>query len=130
MHIASFLSYQTPWPQEQFPANNTVIRFLGFSPLALSPQCGNSTDNREIVYNRDVNWDSYLNPLAILLCYYTLVITSRLILNNQVRMHLFSQIHIVLRTTNILYTHHINFNWVFFSLTLHHKLITKQFAHV
>lgn len=106
VHIASFLSYQTPWPQEQFPANNTVIRFLGFSPLALSPQCGNTTDNREIEYNRDVNWDSYLNPLAILLCYYTLVITSRLILNNQVRVHLYSQINMVLRTYNILNTSH------------------------
>lgn len=85
VHIATFLSYQTPWPQEYFPANNTIIRFLGFSPLVIS-QCDglNSSDIRIIEYNTTVDVDSYLNPLAILLCYYTLAITSSLILNNKV----------------------------------------------
>lgn len=105
IHITTFLSYQTPWPQEMFPANNTIIRFIGFSPLVLS-DCDPlqpDSDIRIIKYNTDIQVDAYLNPFAILLCYYTLVITSRVILNNQVCLFRFIYCAILI-STNILYS--------------------------
>lgn len=61
-----------------------LYRFLGFDPLVQSFCSADASLNVLIDYNRDVNFDSYLNPLAIIVCYYTLAITSGLILSSTV----------------------------------------------
>lgn len=65
-----------------------AYRFLGFSPLLISTcNATNSTpgDIRIIYYNETLDLDAFLNPIALLLCYYTLVIASSLILDTKVK---------------------------------------------
>ncbi|XP_055299160.1 piezo-type mechanosensitive ion channel component isoform X9 [Sitodiplosis mosellana] len=81
LHISALLVYQTPWPQEYLDVNNTVIRLLGFSPLIVSSCNSTSGDIRVIYLNQTLDVDAFLNPVALLLCYYALVISSGFILD-------------------------------------------------
>lgn len=56
-------------------------RFLGFEQI-FSSSCEN--DIRVIVINNTLEIDSYLNPIALLVCYYTLSLTSVLVLSPKV----------------------------------------------
>lgn len=77
-----------------------MCRFLGIDPLVHSFCSTNKMANVLIDYNREVQFDSYLNPLALIVCYYTLVITSGLLLDSTVisltllqyfNLHIYSQ---------------------------------------
>lgn len=59
-------------------------RFAGFSPLILSWCNSTGGDIRELTINDAVDTDAFLNPIALLVCYYTLAITSRFILDRKV----------------------------------------------
>uniref|UniRef100_A0A1L8DF30 Putative piezo-type mechanosensitive ion channel component isoform x14 n=1 Tax=Nyssomyia neivai TaxID=330878 RepID=A0A1L8DF30_9DIPT len=96
IHIIAFMMYQTPWPQEFFPSDNLLPRLLGFVPLFIST-CDNSTngtsngnetyvdDIRIVNFNTDAPIDAILNPVIILLCFYTLAISSTMILRQKAR---------------------------------------------
>lgn len=75
---------------------NLSFRFLGFSPLLISTcNVTNSTpegDIRIIYLNQTLDLDAFLNPIALLLCYYVLVISSDFILNTKVN-RIFSNLH-------------------------------------
>lgn len=76
-----------------------VYRFLGFSPL-LTSTCNvtntTSGDIRVIYLNKTLDLDAFFNPVALLLCYYVLVISSGFILDTKVNFFYFS----VATTTN------------------------------
>lgn len=59
-------------------------RYLGFDKFITS-SCDNGTDIRIIDFDHNLDVDSYLNPIAILLCYYTLGVTSSLLLRPKVK---------------------------------------------
>lgn len=61
-----------------------TIRFAGFSPLIISSCNSTDGDIRVIYLNNTVDVDAFLNPLALLLCYYTLAIASGFILDGKV----------------------------------------------
>ncbi|XP_055681362.1 piezo-type mechanosensitive ion channel component isoform X3 [Lutzomyia longipalpis] len=95
IHIIAFMMYQTPWPQEFFPSDNLLPRLLGFVPLFIST-CDNSTnvtsqdgnktyvdDIRIVNFNTDAPIDAILNPVIILLCFYTLAVSSTMILRQK-----------------------------------------------
>ncbi|XP_059615886.1 piezo-type mechanosensitive ion channel component isoform X4 [Phlebotomus argentipes] len=91
IHIIAFMMYQTPWPQEYFPGDNLLPRLLGFVPLFIST-CDNSNgtfngtyadDIRIVNFNTDAPIDAILNPVIILLCFYTLAISSTMILRQK-----------------------------------------------
>lgn len=105
VHIFCLLAYQTPYPQEVLPANNTYIRwvsdvetvllcdklisfvihrFLGFSPLIIS-----NCTTTDVDLNIDLDLDAFLNPVALFLCYYILAISSSFVLNQKVFLSLF-----------------------------------------
>lgn len=71
---------------------NYFLRFIGFAPLIISNCDAPDKDIRIIYYNNEVQFDSYLNPLAILFCYYSLAIVSSFILNTTVSF-CFEKIH-------------------------------------
>ncbi|XP_037048036.1 piezo-type mechanosensitive ion channel component isoform X2 [Bradysia coprophila] len=83
VHIVALLSYQTPWPQEYFTDNSTTIRFLGFTSLYLYPNCTLENDMRQFHFNTDARLEAFLNPVAILLCFFTLAISSGVTLNTK-----------------------------------------------
>lgn len=56
----------------------------GFSPLIVSSCNETDGDIRVIHLNNTVDLDAFLNPIALLLCYYVLAISSRFILNAKV----------------------------------------------
>ncbi|XP_037913806.1 piezo-type mechanosensitive ion channel component isoform X2 [Hermetia illucens] len=75
-HSIAIFTYQTPWPQ-QFLANSSLpARLSGLEPLFIS-SCTKGDDIRVISFNDSVYFDSYLNPIAILLCYYILALTCK-----------------------------------------------------
>ncbi|XP_031619375.1 piezo-type mechanosensitive ion channel component isoform X7 [Contarinia nasturtii] len=81
VHVCALLVYQTPWPQQYLDVNNTVIRLLGFSPLIVS-SCNSTTGDIRVIYlNQMLDLDAFLNPVALLLCYYALIISSGFILD-------------------------------------------------
>lgn len=66
----------------------SICRFsslLGFSPLLVSSCNSTSGDIRVIYLNRTFDLDAFLNPVALLLCYYALVISSGFILDTKVK---------------------------------------------
>ncbi|XP_055712299.1 piezo-type mechanosensitive ion channel component isoform X3 [Phlebotomus papatasi] len=92
IHIIAFMMYQTPWPQEFFPSDNLLPRLLGFVPLFNSTcdSSNNDTSNgtyvndiRIVKFNTDAPIDAILNPIIILLCFYTLAISSTMILRQK-----------------------------------------------
>ncbi|XP_049282316.1 piezo-type mechanosensitive ion channel component isoform X3 [Anopheles funestus] len=84
IHIVLFLSYQNPWPQEVLYFNDTTARVLGLKPI-LNSSCNlaNGTDIRNVYFNSDFDTDVYLNPIFLLICYYTLTMTSSLLLRTR-----------------------------------------------
>lgn len=64
--------------------NHFAFRFSGLSPLILSSCNSTDGDIRVLTVNTDLEIDAFLNPLALLLCYYTLAIASSFILNQKV----------------------------------------------
>lgn len=58
---------------------------LGFSPLLQSSCNSTSGDIRVIYLNETLDLDAFLNPVALLLCYYVLVISSGFILDAKVK---------------------------------------------
>lgn len=58
---------------------------LGFSPLLVSSCNSTSGDIRVMYLNRSFDMDAFLNPVALLLCYYALVISSGFILDTKVK---------------------------------------------
>uniref|UniRef100_A0A182PCF5 Piezo-type mechanosensitive ion channel component n=1 Tax=Anopheles epiroticus TaxID=199890 RepID=A0A182PCF5_9DIPT len=84
MHIVLLLAYQNPWPQEVLYFNDTVARVLALKPI-LNSSCSpvNNTDIRDVYFNSDFDTDVYLNPIFLLLCYYTVTMTSSLLLRTR-----------------------------------------------
>lgn len=108
VHILSFLVYQNPWPQEFLEPNSTVPRWgrvcwlsgnilfkimlcsffnsnriLGWTAIYVS-SCDNGTDIRVFNFDTDLDIDRYLNPIVLVLCYYVVAITSRVLLGPKV----------------------------------------------
>lgn len=85
IHIVLLLAYQNPWPQEVLYFNDTAARVLALKPI-LNSSCNlvNGTDIRDVHFNSDLDTDVYLNPIFLLLCYYTLTMTSSLLLRTRV----------------------------------------------
>jgi hypothetical protein len=112
IHITAFLTYQNPWPQEFVPPNSTLQRsvtcdikterlisryggaaafntfltfhrLLGIAPI-YSSSCGNGSDIRVIDFNSDLDLDHYLNPIALIICYVVVALTSVILLDPQV----------------------------------------------
>lgn len=61
-----------------------VKRILGFAAI-YSSSCDNATDIRVIEFNDDLDLDHYLNPVSLIICYFVVTITSRVLLGPQVR---------------------------------------------
>lgn len=59
-------------------------RYLGFDALVSYNCSALKADNTVLQYNTTVQIDSWLNPVAIVLCYYTLAITAGPILHSRV----------------------------------------------
>lgn len=59
------------------------FRILGFSDI-YSSSCDNGTDIRVIEFNDSLDLDHYINPIALVLCYFVVTITSRVLLGPQV----------------------------------------------
>lgn len=64
--------------------DDEFYRFLGFSSLYIFPNCTPETDIREFYFNQDAKLEAFLNPVAILLCFFTLAISSGVSLNTKV----------------------------------------------
>lgn len=62
---------------------------VGLSPLIISSCNSTDGDIRIILMNNNIDLDAFLNPIALILCYYTLVISSAFILNAKVNLLLF-----------------------------------------
>lgn len=58
-------------------------RILGF-PAIYSSSCDNETDIRVMEFNTDLDYDHYINPVALILCYFVVTITSKALLGPQV----------------------------------------------
>lgn len=58
----------------------TLFRLIGLEPLVTS-SCIN--DIRIMIYNTNYRLDSYLNPIMILIAYYSLALTSKLLIKKQ-----------------------------------------------
>lgn len=71
------------------------FRFAGFSPLLVSSCNETDGDIRVIHLNDALDLDAFLNPVALLLCYYVLAIASKFILDAKVT--IFESFFIVLR---------------------------------
>uniref|UniRef100_A0A182QXP0 Piezo-type mechanosensitive ion channel component n=1 Tax=Anopheles farauti TaxID=69004 RepID=A0A182QXP0_9DIPT len=108
IHIVLFLGYQNPWPQEVLFYNDTAARVLGLKPI-LNSSCdpANGTDIRNVYFNSNFDTDVYLNPIFLLLCYYTVTMTSSLLLRtrsdtvkDRKRMDLSSQLENGIRLQN------------------------------
>ncbi|XP_053665135.1 piezo-type mechanosensitive ion channel component [Anopheles marshallii] len=108
IHIVLFLAYQNPWPQEVLYFNDTTARVLALKPI-LNSSCNlaNGTDIRNVSFNSDFDTDVYLNPIFLLICYYTLTMTSSLLLRtrsdvakDKKRMDLSSQLENGIRLQN------------------------------
>ena len=56
---------------------------MGFSAIYQS-SCDNGSDIRVIEFNDDLDLDHYLNPIALILCYFVVAITSKVLLGPQV----------------------------------------------
>ncbi|CAH1708045.1 unnamed protein product [Chironomus riparius] len=82
LHIIAFLGYQNPWPQEFLEPNSTLPRVLGF-PAIYTSSCDNATDIRVINFNEDLDLDHYLNPIALIICYLVVTLTSIILLEPQ-----------------------------------------------
>lgn len=63
----------------------TVHSLLGFSPLIVSSCNSTFGDIRVIYLNHTLDLDAFLNPVALLLCYYALIISSGFILDAKVK---------------------------------------------
>lgn len=59
---------------------------MGF-PAIYSSSCDNVTDIRVINFDADMDLDHYLNPIALIICYLTIAITSVLLLDPQVNFY-------------------------------------------
>ncbi|KFB42311.1 AGAP009276-PA-like protein [Anopheles sinensis] len=103
IHIILFLTYQTPWPQEILPFNDTAARVLALKPI-LTSSCNltelNVTDIRDVHFNSDLDTDVYLNPIFLILCYYCITLTSSLLLRTRKRQDLSSQLENGIRLQN------------------------------
>uniref|UniRef100_A0A182LTJ0 Piezo-type mechanosensitive ion channel component n=1 Tax=Anopheles culicifacies TaxID=139723 RepID=A0A182LTJ0_9DIPT len=108
IHVVLFLAYQNPWPQEVLYFNDTTARVLGLKPI-LNSSCNlvNGTDIRNVYFNSDYDTDVYLNPIFLLICYYTITMTSSLLLRtrsdvtkDRKRMDLSSQLENGIRLQN------------------------------
>uniref|UniRef100_A0A182TXA9 Piezo-type mechanosensitive ion channel component n=1 Tax=Anopheles melas TaxID=34690 RepID=A0A182TXA9_9DIPT len=105
IHIVLLLAYQNPWPQEVLYFNDTAARVLALKPI-LNSSCNlaNGTDIRDVHFNSDLDTDVYLNPIFLLLCYYTLTMTSSLLLRTRLEngIRLQNQISFRMQRKNIL----------------------------
>ena len=59
------------------------IRILALTPI-LTSSCDNQSDIREVEFNSDLGSDYYINPIAILLCYYVVALSSNVLLRTMV----------------------------------------------
>lgn len=67
-----------------------VYSYASFSPLIISTCNSTDGDIRVIKLNTDVDLDAYLNPIALILCYYILAISSQFILDTKVSYFIFT----------------------------------------
>jgi hypothetical protein len=74
----------------------TFHRVLGWTAI-YSSSCDNGTDIRVITFNTDLDLDRYLNPIVLILCYYIVAITSKVLLGPQVRIDTLKKLHFVLK---------------------------------
>ncbi|KAK9732190.1 Piezo [Popillia japonica] len=81
LHIICLYTYQLEWFQEQLPLTSPYIKYLGIQPL-YNTSCEHPWD---IVW-MPIQWDSYINPLALIWLFYILAIVSRNMLKP--KMHL------------------------------------------
>ncbi|KAI4464688.1 hypothetical protein MML48_3g00017133 [Holotrichia oblita] len=72
LHIACLYAYQFEWTQDKVNVSSPYIKYLGIEPL-YNTSCENP---REIVW-MPIQWDSYINPLALIWLFYILAIVSR-----------------------------------------------------
>jgi hypothetical protein len=57
---------------------------MGF-PAIYSSSCDNGTDIRVMEFNANLDLDHYLNPVALIVCYFVVSITSKVLLGPQVK---------------------------------------------
>lgn len=87
-----------------------LFRFVGFSPLLVSSCNDTDGDIRVIHLNDTLDLDAFLNPLALLLCYYVLAISSKFILDAKVTIFesfflvSLSGCHLILLTFAVVYS--------------------------
>lgn len=72
-HIYGYISIQTLY-----------YSLAGFSSLIMSSCNLTGGDIRVIYLNNTIDIDAFLNPIALILCYYALTISSRFILDAKV----------------------------------------------
>ncbi|XP_025831153.1 piezo-type mechanosensitive ion channel component [Agrilus planipennis] len=65
VHIFCIYLFQLQWPQEYLDGNSTYARYFELSPL-ISVDCD---DPRVFIWS-DLKWDSYWNPIILLILYF------------------------------------------------------------
>ncbi|XP_046586932.1 piezo-type mechanosensitive ion channel component isoform X2 [Neodiprion lecontei] len=75
IHVVVILTYQTPWPQSQLPADSPWARYLGLVPVYTS----NCTNSREVDVAAD-DWVSFTEPVRLIWLYYILALQSQFLI--------------------------------------------------
>lgn len=69
---------------------------MGFAAVYVS-SCDNGSDIRVIEFDEDLDLDHYLNPIVLIICYFVVAITSRVLLGPQVTVMKFaSKVYLML----------------------------------
>lgn len=76
LHIVAFILYQTPWFQEIIDDNSMAFRVSGILKIFSNSDRSQHTLN----FNANMNFDVYLNPLALMSSYLIIVSTSNFLL--------------------------------------------------
>lgn len=72
IHLSALYSYQFQWPQEFLERNSTYARYFGLTQL-ITVSSNSSNDPRNLIHT-DEEWASFVNPMALYLLYYILVL--------------------------------------------------------
>ncbi|XP_018574920.1 piezo-type mechanosensitive ion channel component isoform X3 [Anoplophora glabripennis] len=72
IHLSALYSYQFQWPQEFLERNSSYARYFGLTQL-ITVSLDSSDDPRNFLFT-DEEWASFVNPLALYLLYYMLVL--------------------------------------------------------
>ncbi|XP_066575227.1 piezo-type mechanosensitive ion channel component 2 isoform X2 [Amia ocellicauda] len=79
-HLVVLYLYQFQFFQEVVPSNDSYISYFGISP-AIQTNCSYTW---KMVYNYNLEWYHYVNPIMILVLYYTLATLIRLWLQDPI----------------------------------------------